>query len=161
MEYNNKNKKCELKQESAKNITPVLKIDSISSNVQNSKNNVNGTSYNVYRSDAINFKLENFSDDCMELNGIEASVDGKKWTMVSKGSNLSVVLNADLFKKFDLFSKSTISFRPKVSQRTSKLKFKVANKERGTFYGVENGQEYSLKRGQCEEDYRTGKCCGI
>ena len=67
--------------------------------------------------------------------------------MVSKGSNLSVVLNADLFKKFDLFSKSTISFRPKVSQRTSKLKFKVANKERGTFYGVENGQEYSLKRG--------------
>lgn len=147
LEYNNKNKKCELKQESAKNITPVLKIDSISSNVQNSKKNVNGTSYNVYRSDAINFKLENFSDDCMELDGIEASVDGKKWTMVSKGSNLSVVLNADLFKKFDLFSKSTISFRPKVSQRTSKLKFKVANKERGTFYGVENGQEYSLKRG--------------
>ena len=147
LEYNDKTRKCELKQDSTKDITPVLKIDSISSNVQNSKNNVNGTSFNVYRSDAINFKLDNFYEDCMELNGIEASVDGKKWITVSGGSNLSVVLNADFFKKFDLFKNSTISFRPLVSQRASKLKFKVANKERGTFYGVEDGQEYSLKRG--------------
>lgn len=147
LEYNDKTGKCELKQESTKNVTPVLKIDSISSNVQNSKNNVNDTSYNVYRSDAINFKLENFSDDCMELNGIEASVNGKKWVPVSEGSSLSVVLNAQLFKKLDLFHNSTISFRPVVSQKDSKLKLKAANKERGTFYGVENGQEYSLKRG--------------
>ena len=147
LEYNDKTRKCELKQDSTKDITPVLKIDSISSNVQNSKNNVNGTSFNVYRSDAINFKLDNFYEDCMELNGIEASVDGKKWITVSGGSNLSVVLNADFFKKFDLFKNSTISFRPLVSQRASKLKFKVANKEHGTFYGVEDGQEYSLKRG--------------
>ena len=147
LEYNGKTRKCELKQDSVKDIAPVLKIDSISSNVQNSKNNVNDTSYKVYRSDAINFKLENFYDDCMNLNGIEASVDGENWTLVSEGSTLSVVLNAEFFKKFDLFNNSTISFRPRVSQKNAKLKLKAVNKDRGVFYGVEDGQEYSLKRG--------------
>ncbi len=147
LQYNNKTKKCDLIKDGTRDITPVLKIDSLSSNVQNSKKNINGTSYNVYRSDAINFKLDNFYEDCMDLKGIEASVNGGNWTVVSEGSNLSVVLNADFFKKFDLYNNSTISFRPMVSQRNSKLKVKVANKKRGTFYGVEDGQEYSLKRG--------------
>lgn len=148
MEYNNKTKKTELKVDGTKDITPVLKIDSISSNVQNSKNGINGTSYDsVYRSDAINFKLDNFYDGCMELKGIEASTDGKNWKMVSEGSNLSVVLDASFFKKFDLYAKDTIQFRVKVSQKKSDLKLKVANKERGVFQGLEDGQTYSLNRG--------------
>lgn len=97
-----------------------LKIDSITSNAGSSQDRIKSTSAKVYRSDAIRFELENFNDDEMNLDGIEASVDGKKWIEVSEGSSLCVVLNADFFKKFDLFQNSRISFRPRVTVKTGK-----------------------------------------
>ena len=145
-----KNGKGSLEKGSTKKITPSLKLDSVTSNVQNSKTGINNASYNsVYRSDALNFKLENYNSQYLELTGIQASADNKTWKTVSEGANLSVVLNADFFgnKGLNFFDTSTIYFRPVFKQKTAKLKLKVKNSNRGVFKGFSDGDTFDFNIG--------------
>ena len=144
-----RNGKGELTLKKKTDITPTLKIDSVSSNVQNSKNGINQEKYDsVYRSDVIRFKLEKFNEQVLELNGIQASTDNRNWQKITDGSNLNVVLNADFFSKFNLYKADTIYFRPVLSQKTAKLKLENANVNRGMLKGFDaKGKEFTLKVG--------------
>jgi hypothetical protein len=140
-----------LTKQSQKDITPTLSLASISSNVGNSTSSPS-SSTKLYRSDALTFKLNNYNSTYLTFKGIEASADNKTWTKVSDVSdNYKVVLNADFFKKFNLYSNNTIYFRPVFTQNTATVKFVLDSEtktyNRGTYTNVAENSTVTLNMG--------------